>query len=123
MNAAHTTTGETMDLNELNVPGGTGGALGFIVAAVSGAIWFIRKAWRNDKVDGAETQAQIDIIAKLSEQVDKANARADLAEQRADTAYKERNDAYREIGELKGTIAALTAEVRLLKERLDGKDS
>jgi hypothetical protein len=123
MTAAHTATGETMDLNELNVPGGTGGALGFIVAAVSGAIWFIRKAWRNDKVDGAETQAQIDIIAKLSEQVDKANARADLAEQRADTAYKERNDAYREIGELKGTIAALTAEVRLLKERLDGKAS
>lgn len=123
MTAAYTVTGETMDLNELNVPGGTGGALGFIVAAVSGAIWFIRKAWRNDKVDGAETQAQIDIIARLSEQVDKANARADLAEQRADTAYKERNDAYREIGELKGTIAALTAEVRLLKERLDGKDS
>ncbi|NYH98652.1 glycoside hydrolase family 19 protein [Cupriavidus plantarum] len=61
--------------------------------------------------DGAETQAQIDIIARLSEQVGKANARADLAEQRADTAYKECNDAYREIGELKGTIAALTAEV------------
>lgn len=76
MTAAYTATGETMDLNELNVPGGTGGALGFIVAAVSGAIWFIRKAWRNDKVDGAETQAQIDIIARLSEQVDKANARA-----------------------------------------------
>jgi hypothetical protein len=110
-----------MDLNELNVPGGTGGAIGFIAAAVSGAVWFIRKAWRTDKVDGAETQAQIDIIARLSEQLDKANARADLAEQRADTAYKERNEAYREIGELKGTIAALTAEVRLLKERLDGK--
>jgi len=123
MTGIYTATGETMDLNELNVPGGTGGALGFIVAAVSGAIWFIRMAWRNDKVDGAETQAQIDIIARLSEQVDKANARADLAEQRADTAYKERNEAYREIGELKGTIAALTAEVRLLKERLDGKDS
>lgn len=123
MKAAYAATGETMDLNDLNVPGGNGGALGFLVAAVSGAVWFIRKAWRNDKVDGAETQAQIDIIARLSEQVDKANARADLAEQRADTAYKERNDAYREIGELKGTIAALTAEVRLLKERLDGKDS
>ncbi|CAJ0740793.1 hypothetical protein [Ralstonia mannitolilytica] len=110
-----------MDLNEFNVPGGTGGAIGFITAAVGGAVWFIRRAWRNDKVDGAETQAQIDIIARLSEQLDKANARADLAEQRADTAYKERNEAYREIGELKGTIAALTAEVRLLKERLDGK--
>ncbi|WP_427310504.1 hypothetical protein [Cupriavidus sp. H39] len=90
-----------MDLNELNVPGGTGGALGFILAAVCGAVWFIRKAWRTDKVDGAETQAPVDIIARLSEQLDKAKARADLAEQRADTAYKDRNDAYREIGELK----------------------
>lgn len=92
-----------------------------VVADASGAVWFIRRAWRNDKVDGAETQSQIDIIARLSEQFDKANARADLAEQRTDTAYKERNEAYREIGELKGTIAALTAEVRLLKESLDGK--
>lgn len=108
-----------MELNEFNVPGGTTGAIGYILAAITGAWWFVRKAWRNDRVDGAESQAQIDIIARLSEQVDKANARADLAEQRADAAYRERNEAYREIGELKGTISALTAEIRLLKERLD----
>jgi hypothetical protein len=51
----------------------------------------------------------------------RANARADLAEQRADTAYKERNELLREIGDLERTIAELTAEVRFLKERLDGK--
>ncbi|WP_367394512.1 hypothetical protein [Cupriavidus sp. Agwp_2] len=110
-----------MDLNVMNVPGGTGGALGFIVAAIGGAIWFIRSAWRKDRVEGAQSQAEIDIIARLEVQLEKANARADVAEQRADLAYKERNEAYREIGELKGTIAALTTEVRLLKERLDGK--
>lgn len=110
-----------MDLSVMTVPGGTGGALGFVVAAIVGALWFIRGAWRKDRVGGAESQAQIDIIARLEAQLDKANARADLAEQRADLAYKERNEAYREIGDLKGTIAALTTEVRLLKERLDGK--
>lgn len=114
--------GKTMDLNELGgVPGGPSGALGAIVAAIGGAIWLVRKVWRSDRVEGAQSQAEIDIIARLSEQLDKANARADLAEQRADSAYKERNELLREIGELKGTIAALTAEVRLLKERLDGQ--
>ncbi|QEZ47170.1 chemotaxis protein [Cupriavidus oxalaticus] len=110
-----------MDMNDLKVPGGIAGAIGYITAAIGGAVWFVRLAWRKDRVDGAQTQAEIDIIARLSDQLDKANARAALAEQRADLAYKERNEAYREIGELKGTIAALTAEVRLLKERLDGK--
>ncbi|PZX32070.1 hypothetical protein C7416_102230 [Cupriavidus phytorum] len=112
-----------MDLNELNVPGGTGGALGFILAAVSGAVWFIRKAWRTDKVEGAQTQAEIDIIARLSEQLDKANARADLAEQRADLAYRERNEAYRAIGTLEAKISALEMQIQMMRERFDGKAS
>lgn len=103
------------------VPGGTSGAVGAIVAAIGGAVWLVRKVWRNDRVEGAQSQAEIDIIARLSEQLDKANARADLAEQRADVAYRERNELLREIGDLKRTIAELTAEVRFLKERLDGK--
>ncbi|MCT9074910.1 hypothetical protein N6G06_26575, partial [Cupriavidus gilardii] len=35
--------------------------------------------------------------------------------------FKERNELLREIGDLERTIAELTAEVRFLKERLDGK--
>jgi hypothetical protein len=117
--------GKGIVLDELgsSVPGGTGGAIGLIVSAMGGAIWFVRKVWRNDRVEGAQSQAEIDIIARLSEQVDKANTRADTAEQRADAAYKERNELLREIGDLKRTIAELTAEVRYLKERLDGKSS
>lgn len=113
-----------MDLNEFgSAPGGVSGAVGAIVAAISGAVWLIRKVWRNDRVEGAQSQAEIDIIARLGEQLDKANARADLAEQRADAAYKERNELLREIGDLKRTIAELTTEVRFLKEKLDGKGS
>lgn len=107
----------------LNVPGGIGGAIGFIAAAVTGAIWFFRVAWRRDRVEGAQSQAEIDIIARLSEQLDKANARAALAEQRADLAYKERNDAYKAIGQLEAKVASLEMQVRMMRERFDGKAS
>lgn len=110
-----------MDLTMMNVPGGTGGALGFIVAAIGGAIWFIRSAWRKDRVEGAQSQAEIDIIARLSEQLDKANAREALANKRADLAYKERNEAFAVIGELKAKIGGLEAQVQALREKLDGK--
>jgi chromosome segregation ATPase len=113
-----------MDLNAMvDVPGGASGAFGAILAAIGGAIWLVRKVWRTDRVEGARSQAETDIIERLQDLLDKANARADLAEQRADTAYKERNDLLREIGDLKRTIAELTAEVRHLKEKLDEKGS
>ncbi|MEN7529354.1 hypothetical protein [Cupriavidus sp. DL-D2] len=110
-----------MDLSVMTVPGGTGGALGFVVAAIGGAIWFIRSAWRRDRVDGAESKAQIDIIERLSAQLDKANERVTLAEQRADLAYKERNDAYQAIGKLEAKISALEMQIQMMRERFDGK--
>lgn len=109
-----------MELGDLgSVPGGTSGVLGALVAAVGGGIWFVRKILRNDKVDGAEASAQIDIIQRLSEELVKAHARADQEAQRADRAFNERNDAMTAIGELKATVAKLTAEVAMLRERLD----
>ncbi len=70
--------GRTMDLNELGgVPGGASGALGAIVAAIGGAIWLVRKVWRSDRVEGARSQAETDIIERLQDLLDKANARAD----------------------------------------------
>ncbi|MCA3236199.1 hypothetical protein [Cutibacterium sp.] len=110
-----------MDLSVMTVPGGTGGALGFVVAAIVGAIWFVRGVWRRDRVQGAQTQAEIDIIARLSEQLDKANERVALAEQRADLAYKERNDALQAIGKLEAKISALEMQVQMMRERFDGK--
>lgn len=59
-----------MEMSDLNVPGGIGGAIGYITAAVGGAIWFVRVALRKDRVEGVQTQAEIDIIARLSEQLD-----------------------------------------------------
>ena len=110
-----------MDLSVMTVPGGTGGALGFVVAAIVGALWFIRGAWRKDRVEGVQSQAHIDIIARLEAQLDRANERVTLAEQRADLAYKERNDAFQMIGELKAKISGLETQVQMLREKLDGK--
>lgn len=112
----------TMDLNELgSVPGGVGGALGVILGGISGAVWLLRKVWRTDRVEGAQSKAEIDIIARLSEQLDKANARADMAEQRADLAYKERNDALRIIGSLEAKVSALETEIRMIREKFNGQ--
>ncbi|KAA0179504.1 hypothetical protein FX016_18310 [Cupriavidus gilardii] len=91
------------------------------MAAIGGAIWLVRKVWRTDRVEGAQSQAEIDIIARLSEQLDKANARADIAEQRADLAYKERNDALRIIGSLEAKVSALETEIRMIREQFNGK--
>lgn len=114
--------GRTMDLNELGgVPGGASGALGAIVAAIGGAIWLVRKVWRSDRVEGARSQAETDIIERLQDMLDKANARADLAEQRADLAYKERNDALRIIGSLEAKVSALETEIRMIREQFNGK--
>ncbi len=104
-------------MTEWMVPGGVSGAVGAILAAIGGGAWLVRKGWRIDKVEGAQSKAEIDIIQRLQDLLDKANARADLAEQRADRAYSERNDSLREIGDLKRTIAELTAEVRYHKDR------
>lgn len=110
-----------MDLIGMNVPGGTAGVLGYIVAAITGALMFVRWAYRKDRVEGAQTKAEIDIIARLSAQLDKANERVDLAEKRADDAYRERNEAYQMVGKLESKIGALEAQVKMLREKLDGK--
>ncbi len=110
-----------MDLSVMTVPGGTGGALGFVVAAIVGALWFIRGAWRKDRIEGVQSQAHIDIIARLEAQLDRANERVTLAEERADLAYKERNDALQAIGKLEAKISALEMQVQMMRERFDGK--
>ncbi|MBY4945400.1 hypothetical protein K6V92_02020 [Cupriavidus respiraculi] len=110
-------------MNDWGMPGGASGAVGAIMAAIGGAAWLIRQVWRNDRVEVAQSQAEIDIIQRLQDLLDKANTRAELAEQRADQAYTERNNALREIGDLKRTIAELTAEVRYLKQRMDEQAS
>lgn len=95
-----------------DTPGGLVVSLGTAVGAFALAM---RRYLRTDKVDNATANAQVDIITKLSEQLDKANARADLAEKRADEAFRERNIFATKIGELQEQVRALTIQVEALR--------
>lgn len=92
-----------------------GGLLASVVTAVGAFTLVLRRYLRSDKVDSATANAQVDIITKLSEQLDKANARADLAEKRADEAFRERNLFATEIGKLQEQVRALTVQVEALR--------
>lgn len=94
----------------------TGGLVVSVTTAVGAFALAMRRYLRSDKVDSATANAQVDIIARLSEQLDKANARADLAEKRADEAFRERNLFATEIGKLQEQVRALTVQVEALRD-------
>ena len=92
--------------------GSPGGMLGTITAAIVTAGVLIRKFWFSDKVTSANTNAQVDMIARLQELLDKAYQRADLAEQRTDKANAERNELVARLGGMTEKIAQLTEELK-----------
>lgn len=93
-----------------------GGLAVSVLGAIGAFALAMRRYLRSDKVDNATANAQVDIIARLSEQLDKANARADLAEKRADEAFRERNLFATEIGKLQEQVRALTVQVEALRD-------
>lgn len=93
----------------------TSGLVVTVASAVGAFALAMRKYLLSDKIDSASTNAQVDIISRLSEQLDKANARADLAERRADEAFRERNLFATKIGELQEQVRALTVQVEALR--------
>lgn len=116
-------------LSTLNSPGGV---LGAIASIVAGAAVMFRKYWLTDKVASANAEGQVDLLARMSAALDKAEARADAAEARterlvaeanarADLAYKERNDAVQKIGELTEQVRSLKSEVQELRRNVNGQ--
>lgn len=93
----------------------TSGLIVTVASAVGAFALAMRKYLLSDKIDSASTNAQVDIISRLSEQLDKANARADSAERRADEAFRERNLFATKIGELQEQVRALTVQVEALR--------
>ena len=108
-----------MGIEGLNdAPGGALGVIGAGIAAIGAGFFAFRTAIRRDTIGAANTQAEVEILDRLSDELTKANARADLAEARATEASRELNALLREMGELRARMAELTVEVRMLKERL-----
>lgn len=92
----------------MNSPGGVVGALS---AALVGGAMFLRKYWLTDKVDKAVSDATSGLIASMSDQIEKANARADAADKRADEANDRVQSLLTEISDLRTQVLSLTARV------------
>lgn len=102
---------------------GASGWLGWAAAVITAGAFTIRRIWHADLVSGANSKGAVDTIMRLSELLDKERAHnASLqvllteANQRTDRANEERNQLIREMGEIKAQLAALQAEVRMLRE-------
>lgn len=106
---------------------GGGGWLGWVITVIGGAAYAFRRLWHADLVSGANSKGAVDTIQRLydlldAERRDKASLHVLLSEAnlRVDSANSERNAAIREIGEIKSQLAALQAEVRMLREERSG---
>lgn len=112
-----------MELGEIagTVLQSPGGILGVIAASLLSGGAVMRKYWMTDKVNSATTGAQVDMIVKLQELLDKAYQRADLADARTDKANAERNEMFTKLGGMTEQIDRLTRdlqEVPKLREQI-----
>lgn len=92
-------------------PGGTGGALGALVAAVGGGLLWLRKFLSRDAADRAADGAEKDIIDILRQQLQ-------LERERSDKLVTSLDAANEQIGQLRAQVAELSAQVRGLQSQL-----
>lgn len=102
---------------------GAGGWIGWVVAVLFGGVMAFRRIWHADLVAGANAKGAVDTIQRLYDLLDKERSNnahlqklLDEANDRTDRANAERNVLLREMGEIKAQLAALQAEVRMLRE-------
>lgn len=101
---------------------GASGWIGYVVAAVFGVLFAFRRIWHADLVSGANSKGAVDTIQRLYDLLDKERANNGMLQQllseaneRTDRANAERNEVVRELGDIKAQLAALQAEVRMLR--------
>jgi hypothetical protein len=83
--------------------------------AVAGVV--LSQAWtayKSNKIDKASGGAQLDMINRLSDQLDKERDATKVANERADRFAQERNDMTIVIGELRGEIRAMRGQIETL---------
>ena len=101
--------------------GGPFAVLGGIATMVAGGLMVFRKYFRQDQVQGAATDAQIDIIAQLRMSLKDERDRADMERKRADDAFQARNDALAAVARLEAQVSVLQSKVDALTEALKAK--
>lgn len=100
-------------------PGGVAGTIG---GSILTTLAIARKFMLNDKVASATAAGNVDVIQRLMEAADRAEARAAQAEARADLAYRERNEAYTKIGELTEQVRQLQVQIEDLKRTVNAQN-
>lgn len=96
-----------MDIPDLPSGAGTGG----VVAVGVGALLMLARFLQSFRVNNANDNAQVNMIANLQ-------AERDAAVKRADEAVKQRDDAMAMLTDLKMQIVELRAEVAQLKTEI-----
>jgi len=87
--------------------------------AVAGVV--LSQAWtayKSNKIDKASGGAQLDMINRLSDQLDKEREATKVANERADRFAQERNDLHQVVGELRGEVRALSSQIKNLTDEV-----
>lgn len=84
--------------------------------ALAGVIGLVLRetynSYVNNKREKAANTGLDELVDGLFKRLEQADARADEANKRADEIAKERNGLYQIVGELKGEVAGMRAELR-----------
>lgn len=87
--------------------------------AVIGLI--LNNAWasyKSQKIDKAAGSAHLDLINRLSEQLEAERQATKTANERADRFAQERNDMHQMVGDMKGEIRAMRQEIAQLTQEI-----
>lgn len=82
------------------------------LATVAVAALQLRKWLSRDSLERRRDSAEKDILARLSEELDKAHKRVEAADKRFDEAFEERNNMLRELAPIHGTMAAMEERMK-----------
>ncbi|MDQ2150054.1 hypothetical protein RBI22_15150 [Alcaligenaceae bacterium C4P045] len=85
------------------------GSVAAIFAVIAKTAW---DEYRSRRLDKAKSSAEVDLVERLSKQLELSEARGVAHQLRADEIAKERNLLYQTVGELKGEVAGMRAELR-----------
>ncbi|MDN4591265.1 hypothetical protein DBA29_22545 [Xenophilus aerolatus] len=98
------------------------GPLGYLIVLLilgvgTGIYWLLAR--NQQRLSGADTEGQIQALAVYKEMLKAERDARVTAEARADQFARELRDALQQLGELKGQLQAMTAELTRVRQELE----
>ncbi len=98
------------------------GPIGYVVVLVivalgTGIYWLLAR--NQQRLSGADADGQIEALSVYKEMLKAEREARVTAETRADQFARELRDALQQLGELKGQLAAMTAELARVRQELE----